>query len=221
MKAEVFIGLNLKEQISHVNERKLNGVTFRGIYDRVCKHFKVDTLKEKPKGRTKAPMREIFYMIVFENFIVPEAKGGFGCSTIYRILGELTGRDRTSVYHYHKNFYETGMYLNPTGLKYNGDFHLNHFYNIKKAVNGNSSVSKKNYITHKRVRPNTKFLKAMEDYRADILNAISRGEDLSYINNRFVGYSDVPHLRSQINLYTPGLLRLMRYHDRKIKEMLR
>ena len=221
MKAEVFIGITDREQFNYVTKLKANGITFKSIYDKVCDYFEVDTLEEKPKGQKRAPMREIFYMLVFENFSVPKVKGDNGRSTMFRILGEMTNRHRTSIHHYYKNIFLTGAYLTNTEYKYRDNYYMNHFYNVKRIVNGKGSVDKKKFRTVERAKLETLLSKALENNRGEILWAIERGEDLKYINERYIGYTKVSYLREQIRLSGSGLARLMRYHYRRNEQLLK
>ena len=216
MKAEIFLGLDKTTQVSYSSHIKVKGITFKTIHDKVCEHFGVTTLEEGYKKKSKAPMREIFLMLVFENFDVPKK----GSSKFLTILGDMIGRDRTNVLYYYRQLYLTKAYNKNINYFYKCDYYTNHFYNIKEKVMGSETVDKKVYRKIERKVIDNKFSKGLNKYRSEILESIRKGEDLAYLNANFFNYSTLRWLRDRIRREKPGLLRLMNYHDRKIEEML-
>lgn len=216
MKAEIYLGLDKTTQVAYSTQLKVKGITFKSIYDRVCEHFEVTNLEEGYKKKAKAPMREIFLMLVFENFEMPEK----GSSRFLTILGDMLGRDRTTILYYYRNLFQSGTYMTNVNYFYRGDYYINHFYSIKHKVMGTEVVDKKVYRVMPRKNAPTKLGMSLAKDRKEILNCIRRGEDLEYLNKKYFNYSTLRWLRERIRIEVPGLLRLMRYHDRKIEEML-
>ncbi len=186
-----------------------------GLYKYVCKHFGLDTLKEAGRGRKLQREREMYLMIAFELFNIPIGKR----SSYFSMLGNILGRDRTTVHYQYENSYKGEYYSKGVDtFLIQGQRYMWHFYTILNAFKSTDySKEVKELFIKEKPKPDVSLLsmKLLLDRKA-ILNFISMGYDYKDVNESFFGYTKTHAFKNAIKRYRPGLGRLIDYNVNKI-----
>ena len=217
MNPATFLGLD-KENQWRVSKDIAYSETMQspsGLYKYVCKHFGLDTLKEAGRGRKLQREREMYLMIAFELFNIPIGKR----SSYFSMLGNILGRDRTTVHYQYENSYKGEYYSKGVDNHLiQGQRYMWHFYTILNAFKSVDYTEEvKELFIKEKPKPDVSLLsmKLLLDRKA-ILNFISMGYDYKDVNESFFGYTKTHAFKNAIKRYRPGLGRLIDYHVNKI-----
>ena len=214
-----FLGLDktnqwrVSKEISYADTTQ----TPSGLYKYVCQHFGLETLREVGRGRKLQREREMYLMVAFELFNIPNGKR----SSYFSMLGNILGRDRTTVHYQYENSYKGEYYSKGVDSHLiQGQRYMWHFYTILnafKTVDYTEEV--KELFIKEEPKPDVSLLsmKLMLDRKA-ILNFIAMGYDYKDVNEAFFGYTKTHAFKTAIRRYRPGLGRLIDYHVNKINE---
>ena len=217
MNPATFLGLD-KENQWRVSKDIAYSKTMQspsGLYKYVCKHFGLDTLKEAGRGRKMQREREMYLMIAFELFNIPIGKR----SSYFSMLGNILGRDRTTVHYQYENSYKGEYYSKGVDtFLIQGQRYMWHFYTILDAFKSTDySEEVKELFIKEKPKPDVSLLsmKLLLDRKA-ILNFIAMGYDYEDVNESFFGYTKTHAFKNAIKRYRPGLGRLIDYNVNKI-----
>jgi len=217
MNPATFLGLD-KENQWRVSKDIAYSETMQtpsGLYKYFCKHFGLETLKEAGRGRKLQREREMYLMIAFELFDIPSGKR----SAYFSMLGNILGRDRTTVHYQYENSYKGEYYSKGVDtFLIQGQRYMWHFYTILDAFKSSDySEQVKELFIKEKPKPDVSLLsmKLLLDRKA-ILNFISMGYDYDDVNESFFGYTKTHAFKNAIKKYRPGLGRLIDYNVNKI-----
>ena len=215
MKAEIFLGLNKGDKYLVSKNVKSSNIEYstKGLYKAVCEHFGLADIKEVGLGRKLFKQREIYAMLTFTLFDIPEGKK----SSFFRGIGDLIGRDRSSIIHLYDGAFKDGFFKsNPTLI--NGQRYMWHFYSILSQFKKEDHTSTLDdlYIKDVDKGDNSLISNSLRFERKAILNFISMGYSYKEVNEAFFFYTQTFSFMNAIKKYRPALKRLMDYHIRKI-----
>jgi len=188
-----------------------------GLYKYVCNHFGLDTLKEAGRGRKLQREREMYLMLAFELFDIPNGKR----SAYFSMLANILGRDRTTVHYQYESHYLGEYYKQGADtITMNGQRYMWHFYTILNEFKTEdyTDTIKELLIRKREEGENSKLSMELLYNRKAILNFIAMGYDYRDVNESFFGYTKTHAFKNAIKDYRPALGRLIDYHVNKINE---
>ena len=219
MQAFTFLGLDQESQYKISRGLNFSDTikTPTGLYKYVCTHFGLESLKEAGRGRKLQRERELYLMLSFELFKIPSKKK----SQYFEMLGNILGRDRTTVHYQYENHYLGGYYSKGAdSIIMNGQRYMFHFYTILNEFKTEdyTDTIKELLIRDKKEGEKSKLSMELLYNRKAILNFINMGYSYKDVNECFFGYTKTHAFKNAIKDYRPGLGRLIDYHVNKINE---
>tara|TARA_R110002111_G_scaffold261017_1_gene333248 strand:+ start:1089 stop:1748 length:660 start_codon:yes stop_codon:yes gene_type:complete len=219
MKAFTFLGLDKESQYKISRGLNFSDTikTPKGLYKYVCTHFGLESLKEAGRGRKLQRERELYLMLSFELFKIPSKKK----SQYFEMLGNILGRDRTTVHYQYENHYLGEYYKQGADtITMNGQRYMWHFYTILNEFKTEdyTDTIKELLIRKRDEGENSKISMELLYNRKAILNFIAMGYDYRDVNESFFGYTKTHAFKNAIKDYRPGLGRLIDYHVERMNK---
>ena len=137
------------------------------------------------------------------------------------MLGDILGRDRTTVHYQYENHYLGEYYKQGADtITMNGQRYMWHFYTILNEFKSEDYTDTiKDLLIRKREEGENSLLSMELLYnRKSILNFISMGYDYRDVNESFFGYTKTHAFKNAIKNYRPALGRLIDYHVERMNK---